>query len=60
MLDKETYTREEVEELIHKARCDMLIEETIRLDKTLKWQEAYKNILPAIKAIRPAGTAKGA
>ena len=60
MLDKEIYTREEVEELIHKARCDILIEETIRLDKTLKWQKAYKNILPEIRSIRPAGTCKGA
>ena len=45
MLDKEIYTREEVEDIIHRVKCDVLLEETVRLDKTLKYQKAYDDML---------------
>ena len=32
-LDKEYYTKEEVEEIVHKVKCNMLIEEMIRNER---------------------------
>lgn len=60
MLDKETYTREEVEDIVHKVRCDMLTEERIRINKVLEDQKARIDVALQFVAIPPAGTAKGA
>lgn len=46
-LDKDHYSKEEVEEIIHKVKCNGLIEENIRLEKA---SEDFKDFSKSLAA----------